>query len=106
MYAIRIPLFEGSFNDIYSLIVDKCADSLNFKVSSFWKSIKEMGVDIPLVGGFTVSTQRVLSILQNALVELNLKGMKIMLWLQVHTIYFQKYRSIRILQLEFLIHMN
>lgn len=151
MYAIRIPLVEGSFNDIYSLIVDKCADSLNFKVSSFWKSIKEMGVDIPLVGGFTVSreipptspsfaiekilkaiyeklkgkdpvlillfddlqrilanedTQRVLSILQNALVELNLKGMKIMLWLQVHTIYFQKYRSIRILQLEFLIHMN
>ena len=124
VYAIRIPLVEGSFNDIYSLIVDKCADSLNIKVSSFWGSIKSMGVNIPVMaGGFTVSrdipptspsvaiekilktiyeklegrdpvlillfddlqrilkdedTQRVLSILQNALVELNLNGLKIM----------------------------
>lgn len=123
VYAIRIPLVEGSFNDIYSLIIDKCADSLNIKVSSFWESIKGMGVNIPFIGGFTVSreipptspsvalekilkviyeklegqdpvlillfddlqriltnedTQRVLSILQNALVELNLQGMKIM----------------------------
>lgn len=124
VYAIRIPLVEGSFTDIYSLIVDKCADSLDIKVSSFWDSIKGMGVNIPFIGGgFTVSreipptspsvaiekilktiyenlggkdpvlillfddlqriladedTQRVLSILQNALVELNLKGLKIM----------------------------
>ncbi|BDZ66588.1 AAA family ATPase [Methanobacterium ferruginis] len=123
VYAIRIPLVEGTFNDIYSLIVDKCADSLEIKVSSFWESIKGMGVNIPFIGGFTVSkeipptspsvaiekilkaiyeklggkdpvlillfddlqrilanedTQRVLSILQNALVELNLQGMKIM----------------------------
>ena len=123
VYAIRIPLVEGSFSDIYSLIVDKCADSLNIKVSSFWDSIKAMGVNIPLGVGFTVSreipptspsvaiekilkaiyeklkgkdpvlillfddlqriltnedTQRVLSILQNALVELNLQGLKIM----------------------------
>lgn len=124
VYAIRIPLVEGSFTDIYSLIVDKCADSLDIKVSSFWDSIKSMGVNIPVLGGgFTVSrdipstspsvaiekilktvyktlegedpvlillfddlqrilddedTQRVLSILQNALVELNLNGLKIM----------------------------
>jgi AAA+ ATPase superfamily predicted ATPase len=124
VYAIRIPLVEGTFNDIYSLIVDKCADSLNIKVSSFWDTIKGMGVNIPFIGGgFTVSreipptspsvaiekilkaiyeklegndpvlillfddlqriladedTQRVLSILQNALVELNLQGLKIM----------------------------
>ncbi len=122
-YAIRIPLVEGNFNDIYTLIIDKCADSLNIKVSSFWESIKSMGVNIPFMGGFTVSreipptspsvalekilkviyeklkgndpilillfddlqrilayedTQRVLSILQNALVELNLQGLKIM----------------------------
>jgi len=124
VYAIRIPLVEGTFNDIYSLIIDKCADSLNIKISSFWDSIKGMGVNIPLIGGgFTLSreipptspsvaiekilkaiyeklkgkdpvlillfddlqriladedTQRVLSILQNALVELNLQGLKIM----------------------------
>lgn len=124
VYTIRIPLVEGSFNDIYGLIVDKSADSLGIKVSSFWDSIKSMGVNIPVIGGgFTISrdvpptspsvaiekilktiyeslggkdpvlillfddlqrilvnedTQRVLSILQNALVELNLKGLKIM----------------------------
>ncbi|MBZ2164468.1 ATP-binding protein [Methanobacterium spitsbergense] len=123
VYAIRIPLVEGSFTDIYTLIVDKCADSLDIKVSSFWDSIKSMGVNISYGIGFTLSreipptspsvaiekilkviykklkgkdpvlillfddlqrilinedTQRVLSILQNALTELNLKGLKIM----------------------------
>lgn len=123
VYPIRIPLVEGSFTDIYTLIVDKCADSLNIKVSSFWDSIKSMEVNISYGIGFTLSreipptspsvaiekilkiiykkikgkdpvlillfddlqrilinedTQRVLSILQNALTELNLQGLKIM----------------------------
>lgn len=122
-YVIRIPLVEGSFADIYSLIIDKCADALGVKVNSFWDTIKSMGVNIPFLGGFTLSreipptfpsvamekvlkaiygklsgkdpvlillfddlqgvlvdesTQRVLSIFQNALVELNLQGLKIM----------------------------
>ena len=123
VYTIRIPLIEGDFNDIYNLIVDKAADSLNIKVSSIWDSIKEMGINVPIIGGFTLSrdipmtsptvalekilkliftklkgknpvlillfddlqrilvnedTQRILSILQNALVELNLADKKIM----------------------------
>lgn len=123
VYPIRIPLVEGSFTDIYTLIVDKCADSLNIKVSSFWDSIKTMEVNISYGIGFTLSreipptspsvaiekilkiiykkikgkdpvlillfddlqrilinedTQRVLSILQNALTELNLQRLKIM----------------------------
>lgn len=123
VYPIRIPLVEGSFTDIYTLIVDKCADSLNIKVSTFWDSIKTMEVNISYGIGFTLSreipptspsvaiekilkiiykkikgkdpvlillfddlqrilinedTQRVLSILQNALTELNLQGLKIM----------------------------
>lgn len=123
-YAIRIPLVEGNFDDIYSLIIDKCTDDLNIQISSFWDKLKGIGVNIPFLGGFTLSrdipptspsvalekilktiyeelegknpvlillfddlqriiinenTQRVLSILQNALVELNLKGLKIMI---------------------------
>lgn len=123
VYAIRIPLVEGSFTDIYTLIVDKCADSIGTTVTNFWDSIKSMGVNISYGIGFTVSreipptspsvaiekilkviykklkgkdpvlillfddlqrilinedTQRVLSILQNALTELNLQGLKIM----------------------------
>lgn len=122
-YSIRIPLVEGSFYDIYSLIVDTSAESLEIKISSFWDTIKTLGINIPFLGGFTVSkdipptspaialrkiletihhklkgedpvlvllfddlqriiinedTQRVLSILQSALVELNLRGLKIM----------------------------
>jgi uncharacterized protein len=122
-YSIRIPMFEGSFIDIYSLIVDTSAESLGIKTNSFWDTIKGLGINIPFVGGFTVArdipptsppvairkiletiynklegenpvlillfddlqrilinedTQRVLSILQSALVELNLKGFKIM----------------------------
>jgi len=105
------------------LIVDKCSDSLKISVSHFWDEISSLGVNIPLIGGFTVSKNtpptnpsialekilktiygelsgvnpvlvllfddlqriisdtgpiKVLSILQNALVELNHKGMNIM----------------------------
>jgi uncharacterized protein len=122
-YCIRIPLVEGKFFDIYSLIVDTSAESLGIKISSFWETIKGLGINIPFAGGFTISrdipptspsvalrkilesichklegenpvlillfddlqriiinedTERVLSILQNALIELNLQGFKIM----------------------------
>ena len=123
VYPVRIPLVEGNFNDIYSLIIDKCADALKISEGHFWDNITSLGVNIPLAGGFTVSRKipatspsvalekilktiymelsgenpvlillfddlqriisdngpsKVLSILQNALVELNLKGMNIM----------------------------
>lgn len=123
VYPVRIPLVEGNFNDIYSLIVDKCADALHIKVSHFWDKIESLGFNIPMVGGLNVSRNipttspsvaiekilktiyeelngespvlillfddlqriisddgpnKVLSILQSALVELNLKGMNIM----------------------------
>ncbi len=54
-YSIRIPLVEGSFFDIYSLIVDAAAESLGIKVSSFWDTIKGIGINIAFAGGFTVS---------------------------------------------------
>lgn len=123
VYPVRISLVEGNFDDIYSLIIDKCSDALGIKVSHFWDKITSLGVNIPLVGGMTVSREipttspsvalekilktiygeldgenpvlvllfddlqriisdngptKVLSILQNALVELNHKGMNIM----------------------------
>jgi len=123
VFPVRIPLVEGNFDDIYSLIIDKCADALEIREGHFWDNITSLGVNIPLAGGFTVSREipatspsvaiekilktiykelntenpvlillfddlqriisengpnKVLSILQNALVELNLKGMNIM----------------------------
>lgn len=123
VYPVRIPLVEGDFDDIYSLIIDKCADALNIKVSHFWEKIESLGINIPLVGGLSVSRNiprtspsvaiekilktvygelkgenpvlillfddlqriindsgpnKILSILQSALVELNIKGMNIM----------------------------
>ena len=123
VYPVRIPLVEGNFDDIYSLIVDKSSDTLKISEGHFWDSITSLGVNIPLAGGFTISRKRpatspsvalerilktiykelegenpvlillfddlqriildkgpnkVLSILQNALVELNLQGMNIM----------------------------
>ena len=123
VYPVRIPLIEGDFDEIYSLIVDKAAETLKISEGHFWDNITSLGVNIPMAGGFTVSrkrpttspsvalerilksiyteltgenpvlillfddlqriipnkgTNKVLSILQNALVELNLKGMNIM----------------------------
>ncbi len=57
VYPVRIPLVEGNFDDIYSLIVDKCSDALEIKVSHFWDKITSLGVNIPLVGGMTVSKE-------------------------------------------------
>ena len=123
VYPVRIPLMEGNFDDIYSLIIEKCSDTLNINISHFWEKINSLGINIPLIGGLSFSreipktspavafekilnviydeldsenpvlillfddlqrimgndeTMKILSILQNALVELNLKGKNIM----------------------------
>lgn len=123
VYSVRIPLMEGNFEDIYSLIIEKCSDTLNINISHFWEKISSLGINIPFIGGISVSreipqsspavafekilnviydelgsdnpvlillfddlqrimgndeTMKILSILQNALVELNLKGKNIM----------------------------
>ena len=135
VYPVRIPLVEGNFDDIYSLIIDKCADAIQISEGHFWDNITSLGVNIPIVGRFTVSREipatspsvalekilktiyeelrgenpvlillfddiqriisdngpsKVLSILQNALVELNIKGMNIMFVATgVHDIFLQ-----------------
>ncbi len=123
VYSVRIPLMEGNFEDIYSLIIEKCSDTLNIHIGHFWEKISSLGINIPFIGGISVSreipqtspavafekilkviydeldsdnpvlillfddlqrimgndeTMKILSILQNALVELNLKGKNIM----------------------------
>ena len=123
VYSVRIPLIEGSFEDIYSLIIEKCSDTLNINIGHFWEKISSLGINIPFIGGVSVSreipktspavafekilnviydeldsdnpvlillfddlqrimnndeTMKILSILQNALIELNLKGKNIM----------------------------
>lgn len=123
VYSVRIPLMEGNFEDIYSLIIEKCSDTLNINIGHFWEKISSLGINIPFIGGVSVSreipqtspavafekilnliydeldsdnpvlillfddlqrimgndeTRKILSILQNALVELNLKGKNIM----------------------------
>lgn len=123
VYPVRIPLVEGNFSDIYSLIVDRCAEAFEISEGHFWDNITSLGVNIPFAGGFTVSRKipptspsvalekilktiylelkgknpvlillfddiqrvisdtgpnKILSILQSALVELNLRGMNIM----------------------------
>ena len=110
-----------NFDDIYSLIIEKCSDTLNINISHFWEKINSLGINIPLIGGLSFSreipktspavafekilnviydeldsdnpvlillfddlqrimgndeTMKILSILQNALVELNLKRKK------------------------------
>lgn len=123
VYSVRIPLIEGNFDDIYSLIIEKCSDTLDINIGHFWEKISSLGINIPFIGGVSVSreipktspavafekilnviydelgannpvlillfddlqrimsndeTMKILSILQNALVELNLKGKNIM----------------------------
>ena len=123
VYPVRIPLIEGNFDDIYTLIIEKCSDTLDIDISHFWEKISSLGINIPLIGGISLSreipktspaiafekilnviydelnsdnpvlillfddlqrimnndeTMKILSILQNALVELNLKGKNIM----------------------------
>ncbi|WP_458404517.1 AAA family ATPase [Methanobrevibacter sp.] len=124
VYSVRIPLIEGNFDDIYALIIEKCSDNLDINISHFWEKINSLGINIPIIGGISLSreipktspavafekilnviydeldsdnpvlilllddlqrimsndeTMKILSILQNALVELNLKGKNIML---------------------------
>lgn len=123
VYPVRIPLMEGNFEDIYTLIIEKCSDTLNINISHFWDKINSLGINIPLIGGISFSreipktspavafekilnviydeldsenpvlillfddlqrimgsdeTMKILSILQNALIELNLQGKNIM----------------------------
>ena len=123
VYSVRIPLIEGNFEDIYSLIIEKCSDTLNININHFWQKINSLSINIPFIGGASFSreipqtspavafekilnliydelnsdnpvlillfddlqrimgndeTMKILSILQNALVELNLKGKNIM----------------------------
>ena len=123
LYSVRIPLIEGDFEDIYSLIIEKCSDTLNININHFWRKINSLSINIPFIGGASFSreipqtspavafekilnviydeldsdnpvlillfddlqrimgndeTMKILSILQNALVELNLKGKNIM----------------------------
>ena len=123
VYPVRIPLMEGNFEDIYTLIIEKCSDTLNINISHFWEKINSLSINIPLIGGISFSreipktspavafekilnviydeldsenpvlillfddlqrimgndeTMRILSILQNARVELNLQGKNIM----------------------------
>ena len=123
VYSVRIPLIGGNFEDIYSLIIEKCSDTLDINIGRFWEKISSLGINIPFIGGVSVSreipktspavafekilnviydelgadnpvlillfddlqrimsndeTMKILSILQNALVELNLKGKNIM----------------------------
>ena len=122
VYSVRIPLMEGNFEDIYSLIIEKCSDTLNINISNFWEKICSLGINIPFIGGVSFSREipqtspaiafekilnviydelggdnpvlillfddlqrimgndesmKILSILQNALVELNLNGKNI-----------------------------
>ena len=126
LYSVRIPLIEGDFEDIYSLIIEKCSDTLNININHFWQKINSLSINIPFIGGASFSreipqtspavafekilnviydeldsdnpvlillfddlqrimgndeTMKILSILQNALVELNLKGKNIMPYL-------------------------
>ena len=123
VYSVRIPLIDGNFEDIYSLIIEKFSDTLDINIGHFWEKISSLGINIPFIGGVSVSreipktspavafekilnviydelgadnpvlillfddlqrimsndeTMKILSILQNALAELNLKGKNIM----------------------------
>ena len=123
VFSVRIPLIEGNFEDIYTLIIEKCSDTLDININKIWDKINSLGINIPLIGGIPLSretpktspaiafekilnviydeldsdnpvlillfddlqrimstdeTMKILSILQNALVELNLKGKNIM----------------------------
>jgi len=123
VYSVRIPLMEGNFDDIYTVILEKCSDTLGINITHFWEKINSLGINIPLIGGISLSreipktspviafekilnvvydeldsdnpvlillfddlqrimgndeTMKILSILQNALIELNLKGKNIM----------------------------
>lgn len=123
VYSVRIPLMKGNFDDIYTLIIEKCSDALNINIGHFWEEINSLGINMPLIGGISFSreipktspaiafekilnviydelysnnpvlillfddlqkimgddeTMKILSILQNALVELNLQRKNIM----------------------------
>ncbi len=147
VYSVRIPLMEGNFEDIYTLIIEKCSDALEINIGHFWEKINSLGINIPLIGGISFSreipktspavafekilnviydeldsenpvlillfddlqrimgndeTMKILSILQNALVELNLQGKNIMFVATVRKIFSTKYRTSLTQQYEYL----
>jgi hypothetical protein len=57
VYSVRIPLIEGNFEDIYSLIIEKCSDTLDINVGLFWDKISSLGINIPFIGGVSVSRE-------------------------------------------------
>ena len=48
---------EGNFDDIYSLIIEKCSDTLNINISHFWEKINSLSINIPLIGGLSFSRE-------------------------------------------------
>ena len=57
VYSVRIPLIEGDFEDIYSLIIEKCSDTLDINIGHFWDKISSLGINIPFIGGVSVSRE-------------------------------------------------
>ena len=57
VYSVRIPLMEGNFDDIYTLIIEKCSDALGINISHFWEKISSLGINIPLIGGISLSRE-------------------------------------------------
>ena len=57
VYPVRIPLMEGNFEDIYTLIIEKCSDTLNINISHFWEKINSLSINIPLIGGISFSRE-------------------------------------------------
>ena len=57
VYSVRIPLIEGNFEDIYSLIIEKCSDTLNINISHFWEKINSLGINIAFIGGISFSRE-------------------------------------------------
>ena len=47
VYFLQIPLTDGNFDDIYSLIIEKCVDDLNIDIAD---KIASSGINIPLEG--------------------------------------------------------
>ena len=57
VYSVRIPLIEGNFEDIYSLIIEKCSDTLYINIGHFWEKISSLGINIPFIGCVSVSRE-------------------------------------------------
>ena len=52
VYSVRIPLIEGNFEDNYSLIIEKCSDTLDINIGHFWEKISSLGINLPFTAGY------------------------------------------------------